>query len=82
MCNPQTKQDLFGKLYFFQITLLCNHLDSLWEENQGCVTLFVWLQFLQDESLTYLGVENTLDVTELIQHSFSIKKQRLEREQM
>lgn len=43
-----------------QLTLLCRRLDELWEENQGSVVLFTWVQFLKEEALPFLGVKSPL----------------------
>lgn len=41
---------------------LCQRLDELWEENQGCVILFTWIQFLKEEALDFLGIQSPLEV--------------------
>lgn len=41
---------------------LCRRLDELWEENQGCVILFTWVQFLKEEALDFLGIQSPLEV--------------------
>ncbi|XP_073680786.1 E3 ubiquitin-protein ligase RNF14 [Garra rufa] len=45
-----------------QITALCKRLDELWEENQGNVVLFTWMQFLKEESLESLGIQSPLEI--------------------
>ncbi|RDD37547.1 E3 ubiquitin-protein ligase RNF14 [Trichoplax sp. H2] len=40
----------------FQLSLLCEHLDQIWEDNTGCVVLFDWFQFLTDEAIDKLGI--------------------------
>ncbi|KAM9311593.1 E3 ubiquitin-protein ligase RNF14 [Gastrophryne carolinensis] len=45
-----------------QLTLLCKHLDDLWEENQGCVILFAWMQFLKEETLEYLNIKSPYEI--------------------
>ncbi|XP_047464002.1 E3 ubiquitin-protein ligase RNF14 [Mugil cephalus] len=45
-----------------QMTSLCRRLDELWEENQGCVILFTWIQFLKEETLAFLGIQSPLEV--------------------
>ncbi|KAM6907885.1 E3 ubiquitin-protein ligase RNF14 [Xenentodon cancila] len=45
-----------------QLSSLCRRLDELWEENQGCVILFTWIQFLKEEALDFLGVQSPLEV--------------------
>ncbi|XP_029375078.1 E3 ubiquitin-protein ligase RNF14 isoform X2 [Echeneis naucrates] len=46
-----------------QMSSLCRRLDELWEENQGCVILFTWIQFLKEEGLDFLGIQSPLEVT-------------------
>ncbi|XP_043077335.1 E3 ubiquitin-protein ligase RNF14 isoform X2 [Puntigrus tetrazona] len=45
-----------------QITALCRRLDELWEENQGNVVLFTWMQFLKEETLEFLGIQSPLKI--------------------
>ncbi|XP_051734617.1 E3 ubiquitin-protein ligase RNF14 isoform X2 [Ctenopharyngodon idella] len=45
-----------------QITALCRRLDELWEENQGNVVLFTWIQFLKEETLEFLGIQSPLEI--------------------
>lgn len=45
-----------------QMSVLCRHLDQLWGENQGCVVLFTWVQFLKEEALDFLGITSPLVV--------------------
>lgn len=45
-----------------QMSSLCKRLDELWEENQGCVVLFTWVQFLKEEALDFLGIQSPLEV--------------------
>uniref|UniRef100_A0A3P9LFL9 E3 ubiquitin-protein ligase RNF14 n=2 Tax=Oryzias TaxID=8089 RepID=A0A3P9LFL9_ORYLA len=45
-----------------QLSTLCQRLDELWEENQGCVILFTWMQFLKEETLDFLGIKSPLEV--------------------
>ncbi|XP_051960548.1 E3 ubiquitin-protein ligase RNF14-like [Xyrauchen texanus] len=45
-----------------QITALCKRLDELWEENQGSVVLFTWIQFLKEETLEFLGIQSPLEI--------------------
>lgn len=41
---------------------LCRRLDELYEENQGCVILFTWIQFLKEQALDFLGIQSPLEV--------------------
>ncbi|XP_017348338.1 E3 ubiquitin-protein ligase RNF14 [Ictalurus punctatus] len=52
-----------------QLTSLCKCLDNLWQENQGSVVLFTWIQFLKEEALDFLGLQSPLDI-----HSISSSK--------
>ncbi|XP_073507347.1 E3 ubiquitin-protein ligase RNF14 [Phyllobates terribilis] len=45
-----------------QLTLLCQHLDELWEENRGCVVLFPWIQFLKEETLDLLNIKSPYEI--------------------
>lgn len=45
-----------------QITALCRKLDELWEENQGNVVLFTWIQFLKEETLDFLTIQSPLEI--------------------
>ncbi|KAK7144006.1 hypothetical protein R3I93_014996 [Phoxinus phoxinus] len=52
-----------------QITALCRRLDELWEENQGNVVLFTWIQFLKEDTLDFLGIQSPLEIqSSCIQH--------------
>lgn len=53
MCSPCSA---------LQMSVLCRHLDQLWGENQGCVVLFTWVQFLKEEALDFLGITSPLVV--------------------
>lgn len=46
-----------------QMSALCRRLDELWEENQGCVILFTWIQFLKEEVVDFLGIKSPLEIT-------------------
>ena len=37
-------------------------MDDIWKAQDGNVILFSWFQFLQDESLDYLGIVDTLKI--------------------
>ncbi|XP_022239186.1 E3 ubiquitin-protein ligase RNF14-like isoform X2 [Limulus polyphemus] len=49
-----------------QLSNLCSHLEHLWKQNGGEVVLFQWTQFLQEETLTFLGINRCLDITSLM----------------
>lgn len=42
------------------MSALCKRLDELWEENEGSVVLFTWIQFLKEETLGFLEVQSPL----------------------
>ncbi|ODM94659.1 E3 ubiquitin-protein ligase RNF14, partial [Orchesella cincta] len=44
------------------LTILCQKLDDLWEENKGMGILFTWANFLQENTLANLGITNFYDV--------------------
>ncbi|CAI9592311.1 unnamed protein product, partial [Staurois parvus] len=45
-----------------QLTLMCQRLDVLWEENRGSVVLFAWMQFLKEETLEYLNIRSPYEI--------------------
>ncbi|XP_036380465.1 E3 ubiquitin-protein ligase RNF14 [Megalops cyprinoides] len=45
-----------------QLTAVCRRLDELWQENQGCVVLFSWIQFLKEDLLGFLGIQSPLEI--------------------
>lgn len=47
---------------FSQLSALCKHLDNLWEEHRGRVVLFAWMQFLKEETLTYLNIVSPFEL--------------------
>lgn len=48
---------------FDQLSALCRRLDELWEENQGSEILFMWIQFLKEEMLEFLGIKSPLEIS-------------------
>ncbi|KAI2656008.1 E3 ubiquitin-protein ligase RNF14 [Labeo rohita] len=44
------------------MTALCKRLDELWEENRGNVVLFIWIQFLKEETLKFLNIKSSLKI--------------------
>ncbi|KAF8778148.1 E3 ubiquitin-protein ligase RNF14 like protein [Argiope bruennichi] len=48
-----------------QLSDLCRHLESVWDSNRDAI-LFTWFQFLQDEILDFLKINDSLDITELL----------------
>ena len=61
--NVEIKYYIFT---LFQLSNICNRLDELWEENKGEVTLFLWMSFLQDESVEFLSLQTPLDLSDVI----------------
>ena len=59
-------------LSYDQLCKLCKHLDTLWNENNGEVILFQWIQFLKDEVLNFLQIEECLDITELSKYKLKV----------
>ena len=47
------------------MSALCRRLDQLWGENQGCVVLFTWGQFLKEEALDFLAIASRLVVVRM-----------------
>nr|CAD7447067.1 unnamed protein product [Timema bartmani] len=47
------------------ISKLCSRLDALWLENDRVEVLYVWTQFLKEETLTFLGIEDVLDISRM-----------------
>lgn len=46
-------------------SLICQHLDEIWKENEQNEILFLWLEFLKNELLSHIQVDDTLDVSYL-----------------
>lgn len=59
-------------LLYDQLCKLCKHLDALWDESNGEVILFQWIQFLKDETLSFLQIEECLDITELSKFNLKV----------
>jgi len=39
-----------------QLMLLCKKLEEIWKESEGMEVLFLWTQFLKEDSLKFLKV--------------------------
>lgn len=44
------------------LSKLCRKLDELWEESKGQEILFIWIGFLQDQTLQFLNIETNLNI--------------------
>lgn len=60
-----------------QLSNLCSHLEHLWKQNGREVVLFQWTQFLQEETLTFLGINKCLDITSLVTYRIRDGKRRM-----
>ncbi|KAJ8266812.1 hypothetical protein GJAV_G00134970 [Gymnothorax javanicus] len=45
-----------------QLGALCRRLDELWQETQGSVVLFSWIQFLKEDVLGFLSLQSPLEI--------------------
>jgi E3 ubiquitin-protein ligase RNF14 len=48
-----------------KLTLLHKKLDAIWKENEGMEVLFLWTQFLKEDTLKFLKSTDILDVSSL-----------------
>ncbi|XP_006877506.1 PREDICTED: E3 ubiquitin-protein ligase RNF14-like [Chrysochloris asiatica] len=61
--NSPPSFTLSGKwLSVTQLTALCKRLDNLWEKQRGSVVLFSWIQFLKEDTLTYLNINSPFEL--------------------
>ncbi|XP_072368638.1 E3 ubiquitin-protein ligase RNF14 isoform X1 [Scyliorhinus torazame] len=49
-------------LFQAQLSVLCVHLDRIWKDNGNCVVLFSWMQFLKEETLSFLLIKSPLEI--------------------
>ncbi|CAL8081291.1 unnamed protein product [Orchesella dallaii] len=61
------------------LTILCQKLDELWEENKGMGILFTWANFLQVDTFTNLSIQDLYDITWLQRPTHLSKKNPLNR---
>lgn len=47
-----------------QIFELCKKLIALWKDDVGCEVLYKWWDFLQNDSVSFLGIDNQLTLTD------------------
>ncbi|KAI4476313.1 hypothetical protein M0804_013681 [Polistes exclamans] len=63
---PSTSPPMFSLstvwLCHAPLAKLCKKLDSLWEENKGLEILFVWVGFLQHETLQFLNIKQSISM--------------------
>ncbi|XP_050400274.1 E3 ubiquitin-protein ligase RNF14 [Patella vulgata] len=43
-----------------QLSALCRKLDSLWEENSNMIILFTWIDWLENNILSFLGIKDSI----------------------
>ncbi|XP_031848101.1 E3 ubiquitin-protein ligase RNF14 [Nomia melanderi] len=55
LCSSWLRLPLLGKL--------CKKLDQLWEENKGQEILFTWVGFLHDETLEFLNIQESINIS-------------------
>ncbi|CAL7945254.1 unnamed protein product [Xylocopa violacea] len=72
-------------LHLSLLTKLCKKLDNLWEENKGQEILFIWVAFLQDETLEFLNIQERLNMSraytryiEAIEKARSIQQNKID----
>ncbi|XP_077981091.1 E3 ubiquitin-protein ligase RNF14-like [Glandiceps talaboti] len=46
-----------------QLSALCRHLDAMWGEMPQLPIVFTWVDWLQNETLSFLGLEKTVVMT-------------------
>lgn len=46
-----------------QLSELCQKLDEIWDDNKPCVVMFLWTNFLQQESYDFLCLSDTLNIS-------------------
>ena len=56
------------------LSKLCRKLDELWKENKGEEILFTWFAFLQNETLEFLNIKESLSIN----HTYTRYKMALE----
>lgn len=49
-------------LFRAQLSALCTSLDKIWKDGGNCVVLFSWMQFLKEETLSFLCIESPLEI--------------------
>ncbi|XP_078407157.1 E3 ubiquitin-protein ligase RNF14 isoform X2 [Cetorhinus maximus] len=49
-------------LFQTQLSALCACLDRIWKDNDNCVVLFSWMQFLKEETLSFLLIKSPLEI--------------------
>lgn len=59
-------------LSYDQLSYICKQLDNLWIEGDGEVVLYQWIQFLKEETLSFLSIDRSLDITELSKYKLKV----------
>ncbi|XP_059471240.1 E3 ubiquitin-protein ligase RNF14-like [Neocloeon triangulifer] len=59
-----------------QLSKLCAHLDHLWEEQVGLEILYVWTQFLKEESLKFLDITSSLNISQIYSRQITSLEQK------
>ncbi|XP_015187398.1 PREDICTED: E3 ubiquitin-protein ligase RNF14-like [Polistes dominula] len=63
---PSTSPPMFSLssvwLCYASLAKLCTKLDNLWEENKGQEILYLWVAFLQYETLQYLNIKESISM--------------------
>ncbi|XP_015517528.1 E3 ubiquitin-protein ligase RNF14 [Neodiprion lecontei] len=74
--NPPSFKLSVSWLPVWETSRVCQKLDELWLENKGNEILFIWMNFLKFELLSFLDIRYCLDVS-LIFTAFEEPKQYL-----
>lgn len=57
-------------------------LLNLWSENVGCVVLYSWYDFLKESLVSFLGISEVLDLSEMVsKHQALNEKQKIHTEE-
>lgn len=61
--NPPEFRVSISWLPPLETSKICQKLDELWEENRGNEILFIWMNFLKFELISFLGIQYCLDIS-------------------
>ncbi|XP_065557286.1 E3 ubiquitin-protein ligase RNF14-like isoform X2 [Artemia franciscana] len=59
-----------------ELSRLCYHLDRLWNENQGFQILFVWANFLSEDTFSVLNLQSPCDLTWIANKQWSRSRRK------